>query len=217
MIETSLNKNALALYVTNQLNCIFPDDSKVHISIIENVISKVFNRIDFCFSKINNKYFFDGSVTKFNHLHGDQYSMFLYYLSNTMYQNGIDIKYCNKVYLLNKLLHGIDAFYEVELPDIFMFIHPIGTILGRADYSDYFLVYQRCGIGSNHNIYPKLGEYLTLHPGSAILGNCKVGNFCSIAAESLVIDENINDGILYIGNPKQSYKYEKKEISEFWR
>lgn len=216
-METSLNEKALALYVTNQLNCFFPDKSKVNSSIIENILSKVFKRIDFCFSKIDNKYFFDGTLTKFNHLHGDQYSMFLYCLSNTMFKNGIDVNYCNKVYLLNKLLHGIDAFYEVALPDIFMFIHPIGTVLGRANYSNYFLVYQRCSIGSNHNIYPSLGEYLTLHPGSAILGNCKIENICSIAAESLIIDENISEGTLYIGNPKMNYKYEKRMISEFWR
>ena len=39
-----------------------------------------------------------------------------------------------KVYALNKALHAIDVFYEVELPDLFCLQHPLGTMPGRARY-----------------------------------------------------------------------------------
>ena len=45
-------------------------------------------------------------------------------------------------FLLNKLLFGIDVFYTVDLPKHYIFVHPIGTILGSgAIYSNYFVVY----------------------------------------------------------------------------
>src|SRR5437588_860224 len=69
------------------------------------------------------------------------------------------------VYGLNKALHGLDVFYEVELPTIFAFQHPVGTVLGRAHYSNYLLVYQRCTVGSTLS-----GESPTFEPGVVLFG-----------------------------------------------
>jgi serine O-acetyltransferase len=118
---------------------------------------------------------------------------------------------------LNKYLHGIDAFYEVELPDIFLFVHPLGTVLGRGTYSDYFLVYQRCGIGSNHDVYPVMKEFVTLRPGSSILGNCIVEENCTIAAGSLLLDKNLGENTLYIGNPRDYVIKTNSEILPIWK
>ena len=216
-MQLTLDHKQLVNYVNQQANNFFPDEKPITKETLSDVLEETLGRVDFCFSKINNKYFFNGQDTVFNHLNGDQYCMFLYYLSNTMYRKGMDSKDCDKIFLLNKMLHGLDAFYEVSLPDIFMVVHPLGTVLGRGKYSDYFLVYQRCGIGSNQNIYPSLGEFVTLHPGSAVLGNSNIGKTCSIATESLVLDMNLPDNTLYIGNPKQHYFKEHREISSFWR
>ncbi len=107
---------------------------------------------------------------------------------------------CTKVYQLNKCLHGIDAFYEIELPDISLFVYPIGAVLGKANYSNYFLVYQQCGIGSNHDIYPTLEEYVSLHPGASIIGNCVIEKNSKISAGSLIMDSNLEKDSVYIGN-----------------
>jgi hypothetical protein len=121
------------------------------------------------------------------------------------------------IFLLNKAIHGIDAFYEVELPDIFLFIHPIGTVLGRGKYNDYLIVYQRCGVGSNHDLYPILGKYVTMHPGSSVLGNSKIGDRCSLAAESMIVDKNLEEGSVYFGTPKQCRIRSSNKISYFWK
>ena len=38
----------------------------------------------------------------------------------------------DKLFLLNKALHGCDIYYEVALPSVFLLVHPLGTVLGRA-------------------------------------------------------------------------------------
>ena len=129
--------------------------------------------------------------------------------------NNFDL--ASKIYLLNKSLHGIDAFYDVDLPDVFVFIHPLGTVLGRASYRDFLVVYQRCGVGANKGCQPDLGKYLTLHPGASILGDSMIGNNCSVASDSLVIDQSIPDKKTYIGNPKKHYLIPHDDINELWK
>ena len=84
---------------------------------------------------------------------------------------------------------------------IFLFCSSPGYRLGRGNYSNYFIVYQRCNIGSNHDIYPSMGENLIMHPGSAILGNCKVGDNCRLLRGSLMLDMDLEANSIYIGNP----------------
>ena len=177
-MQLSLNLKQLCEYICNQLNTFFNDQNIVNQKDLMFFLNDSIERLEFCFSKINNKYFYDGKSSIFNHLNGDQYAMFLYFLSNTIYLNkksSSDTALASKVYLLNKALHGVDAFYEVQLPKVFIFIHPLGTVLGRASYADYLVVYQRCGIGTNKESQPMLGKYLTLHPGSSILGQSNIG------------------------------------------
>jgi serine O-acetyltransferase len=212
----SIQKDQLTDYLSCQLDAFYPDKKPVQPDIAKH-IDEALQRMEYCFSHIRNKYFYDGSQSIFNHLHGDQYSMFLYILSNTIFKNNGNINVSSKIFLLNKALHGIDAFYEVELPDIFLFIHPIGTVLGRGKYNDYLIVYQRCGVGSNHDLYPILGKYVTMHPGSSVLGNSKIGDRCSLAAESMIVDKNLEEGSVYFGTPKQCRIRSSNKISYFWK
>ena len=41
----------------------------------------------------------------------------------------------DKLYALNKAMASVDLFYQVELPDIFTFDHPLGSVMGRASLS----------------------------------------------------------------------------------
>ena len=148
-IKTSLSLNDLVDYTLKQLLTFFPDKNKIDKKKFSSCVDIAIQRVEQCFSKVNNRYFRDENTTILNHLNGDQYSMFLYFLSNSLYRENADISTCSKAFLMNKYLHGIDAFYEVELPDIFLFVHPLGTVLGRGNFSNYFVVYQRCNIGSN--------------------------------------------------------------------
>jgi serine O-acetyltransferase len=201
-VTTSLGAEALAQLAAAQLNASFPDGEVVRPGDLHTGVRGALPRLEHCFTRINNKYFFDGNSAIFDHLHGDQYAMWLYLLGNELFRSGAPAAVCKKLFLLNKQLHACDIFYEVELPAVFLLVHPLGTVLGRAKYSDYLLVYQRCGVGSNHDVYPTLGPHLTLRPGSAVLGACRVAENCSIATESLLLDRDLAANSVYIGNPR---------------
>lgn len=202
-LKATLDRVTLSEYIANQLNTFFPDGKAVKASLLLSHMAHVLEKVHYCFSHVNNRYFSDGKNTLFNHLNADQYAMFLYLLSRDLYTCGCDTSICDKVFYLNKMLHAIDVFYEVELPDIFLFVHPLGTVLGRAKYSDFFMVYQGCGIGSNHDIYPTVGKYVSLHPGSSILGKCTVGDNCKISVNSTLLDHSLEADSIYIGKPKR--------------
>ena len=215
-LKNHITNEELSNYVAKQLNNLFPSANLVRPEEVFGIQKKALEKIDYCFSKINIKYFFNGKNTIFNHLNGDQYSMYLYIMSNIAFKDYSNDHLASKLYLLNKALHGIDAFYEVKLPEIFVFIHPVGTILGRASYKDYLQVYQRRGIGTNKNNKPDLGKYLTLHPGASILGKSNIGDNCSIASDSILIDMDLKANQLYIGNPKKFYLQNRADVNNVW-
>lgn len=200
-MELSLKKEDLARYVTDQLNLFFPDANRIQPGIIGGYTTAVLDDLDYCFSHVNDKYFRDGDKTRFNHLNSDQYAMFLYRLSNILYKETGDANVSTKLFLLNKCLHGIDLFYEVDMPRIFLINHPIGTILGRGKYADFFIAHQNCNIGSNKDKFPRMGKYVSLHPGAAILGDCHIGENCKISAGSVVMDMDLDNNSVYIGTP----------------
>ncbi len=216
-VRSSLDAAGLATYAAAQLNTMFPDPDPVAADDLRSAVDIALARLDHCFSHIDNRYFFDGQNTVFSHLHGDQYAMWLYLLANELHRQGGPASVCSKLFLLNKALHGLDAYYEVELPSVFLLVHPLGTVLGRGHYSDFFVAYQRCGIGSNNDVFPTLGRHLTLRPGSAVLGACTIGDHCQIAAESLVLDRDLPANTLYIGNPKTAATKRQDKPYPLWR
>lgn len=215
-IAMSLTPEALAAYVARQLSVHFPD-GEVSADDLRTAMPTALARLEHCFSHIDNKYFFDGEQAVFSHLHGDQYAMWLYLLGNELFRQGAPVDLCAKLFLLNKTLHGCDIFYEVELPSVFLLVHPLGTVLGRASYGDYFVSYQRVSVGSNHDVYPTFGSHVTLRPGAAVLGKCSVGRQCQIGTESLLIDRDLPDQSRYIGTPGACTIRPEDTIYPLWR
>lgn len=213
----SLTQQALLHYVLNQLANFFPDKSTDNEPAIRKALPTALDRVEFCFSKINIKYYTEGSDVLFNHLNGDQYAVFLYYLGNTVYRLGGEPTVSTRLFLLNKLLTGLDAYYEVELPDIFILVHPLATVLGRANYANYLMVYQRCSIGSNHGVYPTIGPYTTLHPGASVFGHCTIEGNCSLAAQAMLIDTDLKHNSVYFGSPGNAKVIYRDNAPAFWR
>lgn len=203
----SLDNSTLANYISQQINNIFPE-SEIKPRVLYPFVKKAMARTEYCFSKIITKYFFDGKNTIFNHLNTDQYAMYLYYLSNTVWMEEKDHILASKIYYLNKVLNSLDTFYEVKLPDIFLVSHPVGTVLGRAKYSDYLVIYQRVTVGGNKKLeYPVLGKGIAMYGGSAVIGNCNIGDDCSISYGTVVMDRDIPKHMVVFGNhPDIMYK-----------
>jgi serine O-acetyltransferase len=196
-MRLSLEPDRLSAYVQNQLNNIFPDGNGV--GVIADHVRPALDRLKVCIGHVRAKYFRDNGVSTFNHLNGDQYAMFLYLLANTIYRAEGHSPVCEKLFNLNKTLHGLDCFYSIELPRIFLFCHPVGSVLGRAKYGDFLLVYQNCTVGANHDTYPEIGRVVALYKGASVIGRSRIGDFCKIAADSSVLDEDVPDHSIYIG------------------
>lgn len=216
-VRSSLTADLLVALAIRQLNNLYPDGQSILPCDISAAVPVALQRLEHCFSHIDNKYFFDGHQAIFDHLHGDQYAMWLYLLSNELYLRDGPSAVCKKLFLLNKALHGCDIFYEVELPSVFLLVHPLGTVLGRGRYADFFIAYQRVGVGSNHDVYPILGRHLTMHPGSAVLGNSIVGDHCTIATESLLLDRELRENSIYIGSPRDHLIKPRINNASIWR
>ncbi len=166
---------------------------------IDSILMETIQRIEYCFSKNTNKYFRDGNITCFSPFNSAQYGIFLYYLSNSAF-HAHNMELAEKAYYLNKMLHSVDWFYEIELPKIFMADHPMGTVLGRAKYANFFCVSQGCTVGNNHGIYPVIGERVVMHPNSIVVGNSKIGNNVEISANTFIKDEDVLSNCLVFGS-----------------
>lgn len=93
----------------------------------------------------------------------------------------------------------MDFFYEVKLPNIWGCEHPLGSIMGRARYSDYFFFYQGCTVGGNNGYYPTIGHNVTMYSNSKILGDAHVGDNVILGANTYVKDEIIPDNSIVFG------------------
>jgi len=208
----SLNAEKLTAYVARQLENFFPDGT-VAASDLRPALEDALDRLERCFTGVKVKYYRDGGDILFDHLHTDQYAAFLYLLSNSILRRNGNPRLAGKVYALNKTLHGLDIFYEVELPEIFCFQHPVGTVLGRAKYSNYLFVYQRCSTGAKAGVYPRLGEGVVLFPGSAVIGDCAVGENVWLSAGTLVMSQDIPGSHIVFGtSPKIVLKSTRRDV-----
>ncbi len=169
--------------------------------LIEGIYTEVLKRTEYCFSATPNKYYHNNGETYFNPFHSGQWCIFLYFLSNALYRKSAQYsKTCDKIYYLNRLLNSVDLFYEVTLPDIFMLDHPLGSVIGRGTFGNYFSFSQGCTIGNNKGIYPVLGENVTMLANSVVIGDSLIGNNVIIAADSFIKDQNIGCNVIVFGS-----------------
>lgn len=207
-----LSKSEFAAYIARQLGHFFPDEA-VTPAALEPAVGDALDRMGYCIARQRGKYFADG---RFDHLHTDQYAMFLYFVGRALFVRRDDPTLAAKLYALNKALHSLDAFYEVELPDVFLFSHPLGTILGRARYSNYFVVYQHCTVGSNlDGTYPTLGEGVAMYGGSAIIGDCTIGANTALSYDTVIMEENVPaDSVVFGRSPALIVKPSRRNVIE---
>lgn len=162
-------------------------------------VAKALRSSEACFRASLVKSFQRGGQAFFDPFHSGQYCIFLYWLAHALGRSAKTRPLATRVYLLNKALHGCDVYFEVELPRIFSLDHPVGTVLGRAVYSDYFFFAQNCTVGNNRGRYPVFEERVSLLAGAMVLGNCHVGRSSIISARAVVKDENIPPNSLVFG------------------
>jgi serine O-acetyltransferase len=200
-LTLSLSAEQLTDYVVRQLEAVIPDGVSIARPGVLPHVVETLDRLEYCFSRINGKYFCEDGRATFDHLHTDQYAMFLYLLSNQVHRADGDRRLASKLYALNKALHALDVYFEVELPDVFAFQHPVGSVLGRGTYGNYFFVYQRCSIGANlEGEYPTLGEGVVMFGGSAVIGASTVAPNSWLSVGAVVMDADVPPNSVVFGH-----------------
>lgn len=196
-MKMSLNKIELAQYISKQLESFFPDKYRFEGKDINRAIDDALMRAEFCFEKINFRHFSENGEANFKHLYSDQYSQVLYLISNSLWKQAENKPICDKLVLLNRALHGILCPYTVQLPKIFFFVHPIGTVIGDALFSDYLAIAQNVTInkanGDDGKEALRIGRGVFLSAGCKIIGNGRIGDRVSIGVNTVIHNRDIPD------------------------
>jgi serine O-acetyltransferase len=217
-MKIMIDRDELIKLVVKQLDNIFGYNGN-----IELYINDALARAEKCFSHVNSKYYSENGATVFSPFHSVQYSIFLYYLANTVYIRGDDSLLATKLYYLNKVLNSVDWYYEIKLPEIFCAEHPVGSVLGRAKYSDNFYFYQNCTVGGNKGKYPILGENVIMFANSTVIGDTNIGKNVLISAHSLIKDQTIPDNCIVFGQSPnltvkiKDYEYMSEHIYRIFK
>ena len=162
----------LLQYVVQQLEQFFPDGLHPDAAdLLRPHMDVALDRLGHCIAAVR-----PWRPSEFDHLHSSQYTIFLYYLANTVWKATGNRSLCAKLFGLNKALNGIDLFYEIELPPVFFIGHSVGIVFAKATYGNYLVVYQNSTVGKNHGVAPVRGVGVVMSPTPATIGRCDVGD-----------------------------------------
>ena len=197
-MNMSMSSDTLSDYLKGLLGLHFPDGRSVDFSSSDFALA--LQRCEYSFTRIRKKYYQDesGGVV-FDHLNADHMAVFLYFLGNSIWKSGGDTDLPVKLSYLNKILHGLDLFYSVGMPDVFLLVHPLGSVIGNAQYSDYLVVYQNCTVGAVDSDYPVFGEGVVLYSRSSVVGKCRVGDDVVFAANSAIVNTDVPSRTVVLG------------------
>lgn len=174
--------------------------------IFKDALHEVLIKLKYLLSHVNNAYArTENGEIYFSPYQSCQYAIFLYLLANTLYK--IDAhRYhflSDKLYILNKMLNSVELYYQIELPEIFYLEHPLGSVMGRAKFANFFYFLQGCTVGHNKGCYPSLDHHCVMYANSSIFGNCHIGHHVILAANTTIIDEDIPPWSLVFGSSPQ--------------
>lgn len=179
----------------------FPDNNSLTTNEWLHITTRSLERLSKIFKHINSKYYTQKFEDSFNYLHSDHYAMYVYLLSQEAALTLGNEKYADKFFYFNKIKHSIDIYHKVKLPEVFMFVHPLGSIIGNGSFDNFLGIYQGVTVGSKVGefLYPKLGYNVTLFANSTLIGDCKIGNDVVIGANTFLLSKEVPSGHLVVG------------------
>jgi len=211
---TSLHPPELATYLESLLGHYLPDGQDTR-GLIAAHLPATLARVEHCFSRIHRKYYAHDGEVRFDHLNSDHMSAFLWFLGNTIWSATGDTVVPTKLFYLNKVMNGLDLYFSVPMPEIFLLVHPVGSVIGAARYGDYLVVYQNCTIGSDAGVYPRFGEGTILYARAGVIGDCEVGDDVVFAANSFVVNTPIPAKSIVVGQfPQQRVLDNPRSVRE---
>jgi serine O-acetyltransferase len=197
VLQTSLAPSRLERYLERQLDAHFPDGTAHD---FPRLIAGTLPHVERCFAAIDHPAYGCAEQPAFNHLHGDQYTTFVYYASRVAALELEDAALAAKLFLLNRALHGFVCMYDVVLPPCVYINHAVGTVLGRGTYGNYLVVTQNVTVGHDRFRAPVLGERVIIYGGAIVVGDCRIGDDVAIAPNSTLRDAVVPDSSVVAGS-----------------
>lgn len=158
---------------------------------------------------------------QFNVLQSSQHTLFLYYLSNTIWRRSGDTAAATRLFLMNKAFNGIDLFYEIAMPEVFYIGHSVGIVLAKATYGNYLVLYQNSTVGRHKDQIPVIGDRVILYPGTSIAGRAVVEDDCVISQGVRVINKRVPKGsLVFAGDNAGELSFRPRPddlLSEYFR
>jgi serine O-acetyltransferase len=128
--------------------------------------------------------------TRFDPAQTDQYAMFLWFCSNEAWRAG-NVALAADLFALNKGLNAVVCMWDTALPAVFLWIHCVGMVLGKADYGERFVAYQNVTVGTDRGERATLGTGTILFAGVTVVGGARIGERSVVSPNSVVIREAI--------------------------
>lgn len=135
--------------------------------------------------------------------HSDILANLISRTASHLYQSG-NVAESDLLAKANKLLHGIDFFPRNPIPDVFMLVHPVGSVIGRITLPTLSVIYQGVSVGARlpnegECSYPRFSGPVVLFANSSVFGNCLVGKNVVFGAGSMVVECDIPDDSVVVG------------------
>ena len=215
-MKMSLSPAAMQEYVKHQCRAFFPDGSSCHDS-KKNAAAfeEALFRTEECFKHVTIR-----GYAIFSHLHSDQYSQFLYLYANSLWKTAENEDYARQLTILNRAISGMWVSYKCKLPEHFLFIHTIGTVIGNADYGDFCVFLQNVTVNTGDESWerdgqlsPKIGKGLYMAAGSSIIGTAPIGERCSLGVNTCLYNTDLpDDSVVSIAGNEQSIRTRRKGL-----
>ena len=130
------------------------------------VFSRALERAEHSFAH-RRKYYLEDGANVFDHLNADHMASFLYFLGTLWQEQGMS-RSPPSSHTLNKVMHGLDLFYLVKMPDIFLLECTRRDCAGECKYGDYPLSIRTVPSALSAPTIRRLGTARSFTPASVI-------------------------------------------------
>jgi serine O-acetyltransferase len=185
-------RESLVSYLTAQCAAITPDEREAEFrKAVDAHLDEALQRMHVCINACA-----PWRPDQFNVLQSSQHTIFLYYLSNTMFRRSGETAAATRLFLMNKAFNGIDLFYEIAMPEVFYIGHSLGIVLAKATYGNYLVLYQNSTVGRHKTDIPVIGDRVVLYPNTAVIGRSVIGNDSVLSQGVSAVNKTVPEGVI---------------------
>ena len=193
----------LVQYIHAQIKAVVPDlRPSEDFALIDSHLDQALERLAICSRKI-----IQWAPDEFDPLLSSQHSSFLYLLANTIWKKDASTETATKLFLVNKALHGIELFFKIELPPIFLLVHTGGIVLSNTSYGNYFTIFQNSTVGRFGEDRPTIGAGVVMFPNTSIIGRCAIGDRTVVSQGTNVVNRDSPGHVTIFGAGGRALKF----------